>query len=211
MSDRLPLLLTVRALSEVIDASDPFSRGRSLRVSRQVVRIAREMGVSGEDLVDVELGALLHDLGRSAALNDVVQAPRALDAGERAAVQTHPQLGWQILHTIPGLEAAAEIVYSHHERPDGRGYPRGLTGDQITLGARIIMVCAAYDAMTEERPYRRGLSSEAACEELRRHAGTQFFSEVVGTFERLHNSGELWDEYPTAEREVMLAQRRAAA
>lgn len=211
MSDRLPLLLTVRALSEVIDAGDPFSRGRSMRVSRQVVRIAREMGVVGEGLVDVELGALLHDLGRSAALNDVVQAPRALDAGERAAVQTHPQLGWQILHSIPGLEAAAEIVHAHHERPDGRGYPRGLTGDQIALGARIIMVCAAYDAMTEERPYRRGLSSDAACEELRRHAGTQFFTEVVDVFERLHATGELWDEYPTEEREAILAQRRTAA
>lgn len=211
MSERLPLLLTVRALSEVIDATDPFSRGRSMRVSRHVVRMAREMNVSGEALVDIELGALLHDLGRSAALNDVVQAPRALDAGERAAVQTHPQLGWQILHSIPGLEAASEIVYAHHERPDGRGYPRGLTGDDIPLGARLIMVCAAFDAMTEDRPYRRGLNSEAACDELRRHAGTQFDAAVVDVFERLHASGSLWDEFPADEREAALAARRAAA
>ena len=210
MSDRLPLLLTIRALTDVIDASDPFSRGRSSRITRQVVRLAREMGASEEQLVDIELGALLHDLGRSAALNDVLQSPRALEPGERAIVQTHPQLGWEILRGIPGLEAAADIVHSHHERPDGRGYPRALQGDAIPLGARLIMVCAAYDAMTEDRPYRRGLPPEAACDELRRHEGTQFFAEVVEKFITLHNNGRLWENHSGEKRPGRAAQQRAA-
>jgi len=186
----------------VIDAADPLTRGRSLRIARYSVRVAKALGVTPDQLADVELGAMLHDLGRYAILNDVVQTPRALDAGERALVQTHPTIGWELLHEIPGLEAAAEIVYTHHERPDGKGYPRQLTGDRIPQGARIVMVCAAYDAMTEERPYRHGLPPHAACEELRRHAGTQFFADVVEAFVRLHDSGRLWDEFSREEMDL---------
>jgi HD-GYP domain-containing protein (c-di-GMP phosphodiesterase class II) len=196
------LLRTVRALTHVIDAAAPHTRGRSLRIARYSVRIAKAMGVAAEKLADIELGAMLHDLGRYAILNDVVQTPRALDAGERALVQTHPTIGWELLHGIPGLEAAAEIVYSHHERPDGKGYPRQLAGDRIPEGARIVMVCAAYDAMTEERPYRHGLPPHAACEELRRHSGSQFFPEVVDAFVRLHDSGRLWDEFTREEMDL---------
>src|SRR5512138_247605 len=100
-----PLLLTVRALTSVIDATDPFTRGRSLRISRYSVRVAREVGVPENEMTDVELGALLHDLGRSAILHDVMQSPRPLDAGERAVVQTHPTIGYEMLRGIPGLEA----------------------------------------------------------------------------------------------------------
>lgn len=210
MSERLSLLLTIRALTDVLDAADPFTRGRSRRVARYAVRVAREMGVGGAALEDVELGAMLHDLGRTAALNDVVTAPRALDAGERAIVATHPHVGWEMLRRIPGLEAAAEIVHAHHERPDGRGYPRALTGDAIPLGARLVMVCAAYDAMTEDRPYRRGLPADAACEELRRHAGTQFFADVVDVFVALHADGRLWDEF-TPEDMAEIRRERSAA
>ncbi len=210
MSDRLSLLLTVRTLTRVLDASDPFTRGRSHRIACYALRVARDLGATPADLEDIELGALLHDLGRSAALSDVVTAPRALDAGERALVNTHPQLGWEMLRGIPGMERAAEIVYAHHERPDGRGYPRALRGDAIPLGARLIMVAAAYDAMTEDRPYRRGLAPATACEELRRHSGTQFFPEVVDAFVTLHESGHLWDEFPADERPDA-AQGQAAA
>ena len=194
-----PLLLTVRALTHVIDAADPHTRGRSLRIARYSVRIAKELGVSQAKLTDIELGAMLHDLGRYAILNDVVQTPRALDACERALVQTHPSIGWELLHEIPGLEAAAAIVLAHHERPDGKGYPRQLAADRIPEGARIVMVCAAYDAMTEDRPYRHGLPPHMACEELRRHAGTQFFADVVDAFVRLHDDGRLWDEFTREE------------
>lgn len=211
MDSRQPLLQTVRALTSVIDASDPFTRGRSLRISRYAVRIARELGVPENELIDIELGALLHDLGRNAILHDVVQSPRPLDAGERAVVQTHPTIGRDILKVIPGLEAAAEIVWTHHERPDGAGYPRGLAADQIPIGARVIMVCAAYDAMTEDRPYRRGLSSRAACEELRRCAGQQFFPDVVNAFVQLHDSGRLWEAFTRDELEIWVRRGDLAA
>lgn len=205
------LLLTVRALTTVIDAADPFTRGRSLRISRYAVRVAREVGVPDAEMADIELGALLHDLGRNAILHDVMQSPRPLDAGERAVVQTHPTIGNEMLRGIPGLEAAAEIVWAHHERPDGQGYPRSLPADQIPIGARVVMVCAAYDAMTEDRPYRRGLSSRAACEELRRNAGTQFFPDVVNAFVQLHDSARLWEAFTKEELEIWVRKGDLAA
>ncbi|MBI5170989.1 MAG: HD domain-containing protein [Candidatus Eisenbacteria bacterium] len=208
---RLALLQTVRALTMVMDGGDPFTRGRTLRISRYAVRVAREMGASEAELVGIELGALLHDLGRTALLNDVVTSPRALDAGERAIVQTHSTIGYDMLKDIPGLEEAAEIVWKHHERPDGKGYPRGLGPERIPLGSRVVMVCAAYDAMTEDRPYRRGLAPRAACEELRRNAGTQFFPEVVECFVTLHDSGKLWDAFTKEEMELYVRRSDLAA
>jgi HD-GYP domain-containing protein (c-di-GMP phosphodiesterase class II) len=208
------LMPMVRVLTHVIDAADPHTRGRSLRIARYAVRVARELGVPERDHADIELGAMLHDLGRYAILNDVVQTPRPLDAGERAMVQTHPTIGWEMLRELPGLTAAAEIVYTHHERPDGKGYPRQLAGDRVPVGARIIMVCAAYDAMTEERPYRHGLPPAAACAELRRHAGTQFFPEAVDAFLRLHDTGRLWEGFTREEMDLYVRRAdgwRAAA
>ncbi len=197
-----PLMRMVRVLTHVIDAADPHTRGRSLRIARYAVRVARELGVPESQHADIELGAMLHDLGRYAILNDVVQTPRALDAGERAMVQTHPTIGWEMLRDIPGMANVAEIIYSHHERPDGGGYPRQLDAERIPIGARIIMVCAAYDAMTEERPYRHGLPPVVACDELRRHSGTQFFSDVVDAFVRLHDTGRLWDSFTRHEMDL---------
>lgn len=185
------LLPLVRALTHVIDAADAHTRGRSARIARWSLAIARELGVPATDLWAIEMGARLHDLGRHALLNDVVQSPRPLDADEVAAVRTHPTVGWEMLCGVPGLGEVAAIVHAHHERPDGRGYPRGLTGDAIPMGARIVMVCAAYDAMTEERPYRHGLPADEACAELQRHRGTQFFPEVVDAFIRLRDAGRL--------------------
>lgn len=211
MDPRHSLLLTVRALTTVLDGADAFTRGRSLRISRYTVRVAREMGASEADLVGIELGALLHDLGRTALLNDVVTNPRPLDPGERAIVQTHSSIGYEMLKDIPGLEEAAEIVWKHHERPDGKGYPRALEAGAIPLGSRAVMVCAAYDAMTEDRPYRRGLTPRAACEELRRNAGTQFFADVVEAFVQLHDSGKLWDQFTREEMELYVKRGDLAA
>jgi len=197
-----PLVLTVRTLMSVLDGADAFTRGRSLRVSRYAIKMAREMGVPESEWEAIELGALLHDLGRNAVLNDVALQTRPLDPGERALMHTHSTTGWELIKDIPGLERAAEIVLAHHERPDGRGYPRRLKGEDIPLGARIVMVCAAFDAMTEDRPYRRGLSPQEAIDELQREAGAQFFPEVVKTFARVFNDGALWDEFTSEEREL---------
>ena len=211
MDPRTPLAMTIRALTSVIDAGESNTRGRSLRMGRYSVRVARELGVPDEERLDIELGAMLHDLGRNAILNDVLLRPRALDAAERAMVQTHPTIGWEILKDIPGLEHAAEIVLTHHERPDGSGYPSRLAADRIPVGARIVMVCAAYDAMTEDRPYRRGLSPRAACDELKRNAGTQFFPDVVNAFVQLHDSGRLWEEFSREEMELYVRRNDLAS
>ena len=207
MATRTPLFLAVRALVSVLDGTDPFTQGRSLRIAR----CALELGVPESEWQTIELGALLHDVGRNAILGEVLQHPGALDSGARAMVQTHASAGWELLRDIPGLEAAAEIVHTHHEQPNGGGYPRRLDAERIPLGARIVMVCAAFDAMTEDRPYRRGLQHETALGELRRHSGTQFFPDVVAAFVALAESGRLWDGAPPEEREEYLQRRGRTA
>jgi putative nucleotidyltransferase with HDIG domain len=195
-------LETVKVLMAAIDAFDPYTRGHSNRAARRTVRIARRLAVPDAELREIELGALLHDIGRTAIHLDILQSHRPLDLRERAVINTHPTVGFQIVQGLPGLERAAEIVQAHHEQPDGRGYPRGLRGDRIPVGARIIMVVAAFDAMTSDRPYRRGLAAQEAYAELRRHAGTQFFPDVVEALIELHQSGELdrdLDELASAE------------
>jgi HD-GYP domain-containing protein (c-di-GMP phosphodiesterase class II) len=185
---------TVRLLMSAIDAFDPFTRGLSNRIANTAVRTARQLGIPEAEIDEIEYAALLHDIGRTAIQLDFVTKPGSLEAHERAVLNTHPTVGYDLIRTLTGLEGAAEIVYAHHEQPDGRGYPRGLEGDEIPVGSRIIMVAAAYDAMTRERPYRKGLTPSAACDELRRHAGTQFFPEVVDAFISLLRSGELQQE-----------------
>jgi putative nucleotidyltransferase with HDIG domain len=204
-----PLLLTVRALMAVIDAAEVTARGRSLRVTRYALAVAREMGVPESEWETLELGALLHDLGRTAVLNDVVAQPRPLSTVERDRMRTHATIGREMIKDIPGLESAAEIVWAHHEQMDGRGYPRGLRGDEIPIGARIVMVCAAFEAMTEDRPYRPGLSPTIACEELERQAGTQFFPDVVSVFLRLHHDRRLWDGFSAEELDQYVHGTRA--
>lgn len=211
MESRNPLLLTVRALVSVIDGADACTRGRSVRIARYALRVAQQMGVPESDWQAIELGALLHDVGRNAILRDVLLQPKVLDAGERVIIQAHATIGWELVRDIPGLEAAAEIVYAHHEQPDGKGYPRGLDAERIPVGARILMVCAAFDAMTEERPYRHGLPRDIALEELRRNAGRQFFPDVVEAFTALVETGRLWDGFTLQEREPYLSPHRRAA
>jgi len=183
-----PQLETVRLLMSAIDAFDPFTRGHSGRIARASVVVARRLGLDAREVVQVEYAALLHDIGRTAIHLDILTRPGTLSGDEVAMLHTHPAIGSQIVSRIPGLDEAAEIVLTHHEQPDGRGYPRGLKGNAIPIGSRIIMVVAAFDAMTRERPYRRGLDAASAYQELRRHAGTQFFSDVVETYIQLHTS-----------------------
>ena len=198
---------TVQALVSAIDASDPFTRGHSYRISKYAVRIARYLGVSEREVEEIEYGALLHDIGKIAIQHDILLKPGRLDENERELMKTHPKVGHDILKGLKFLEAAAEIVYCHHEQPDGRGYPRRLLSDRIPTGSRIIMVVDAFDAMTSDRPYRRGLSPEVAYEELRRHSGTQFFPEVVEALIELHGTGSLFDEIDVEELEMYTSDR----
>ena len=211
MHTNSPLVLTVRTLMSVVDGSDSSTRGRSLRISRYAMKVTRDMGVPESEWETIELGALLHDLGRNAVLNDVVLQPRHLDYGEQALMRTHATIGWELLKDIPGLDRAAEIVHAHHERPDGKGYPRRLKDQEIPLGAKIVMVCAAFDAMTEDRPYRVGLSPPIAIKEMEGESGAQFSPEVVHAFVRAYHDGSLWDDFTHEERELYVRKGLAAA
>jgi putative nucleotidyltransferase with HDIG domain len=200
-------IATVQALVSAIDASDPFTRGHSYRISKYAVRIARHLGVSEKEVEEIEYGALLHDIGKIAIQHDILLKPGQLDDRERELMRTHPKVGHDILKGLKFLEGAAEIVYCHHEQPDRKGYPRGLPPERIPTGSRIIMVVDAFDAMTSDRPYRQGLDSETAYAELRRHSNTQFFPEVVDALVELHRSGRLFDEIDVAELEMYTSDR----
>jgi putative nucleotidyltransferase with HDIG domain len=207
MDTKASHISTVQALVSAIDASDPFTRGHSYRISKYAVRIARHLGVPERDIEEIEYGALLHDVGKIAIQHDVLLKPGRLTEGERALMRTHPKVGHDILKGLKFLKGAAEIVWCHHEQPNGKGYPRGLYGDRIPMGSRIIMVVDAFDAMTSDRPYRRGLAPEIAYEELQRHSGAQFFPDVVDALIELHRCGALFDEIDVEELEMYTSDR----
>jgi HD-GYP domain-containing protein (c-di-GMP phosphodiesterase class II) len=150
------------------------------------------MGLAPAELRDLEYAALLHDIGKTAIHYDILLKAGRLSERETESVRNHPEIGWRILKEIPVLQSAAEIVLAHHEQPDGKGYPKGLSGKSIPTAARIIMVVAAYDAMVSDRPYRTGLSSEDALQELRKCSGRMFFEDVVNELIELHKSGAIF-------------------
>ncbi len=144
--------------------------------------VGRRMGLVGEDLEILARGAELHDIGKVAVPDAILQKPGALDAGEREIVERHCEVGERILAAAPAMSPVARLVRSSHEHWDGRGYPDGRRGREIPLGARVIAVCDAFHAMTSERPYGHGTDASAAVAELRRCAGRQFDAEVVEIF-----------------------------
>jgi putative nucleotidyltransferase with HDIG domain len=170
----------IRALATALDARDPYTAGHSDRVSVLSVAIGRALSLSPEDLEVLRLGALLHDIGKIGVPDDVLRKPGALTPAEFETIRQHPVLGARILRSVPFLGRHIAIVELHHERPDGRGYPKGLRGDDIPLAARIVHVADAYDAMTSARAYRGARPSGEALRELWRCAGTEFHAEIVG-------------------------------
>jgi putative nucleotidyltransferase with HDIG domain len=170
----------IRALAAALDARDPYTAGHSERVSVMSVAIGRTLDLSPDDLEVVRLGALLHDIGKIGVPDDVLRKPGALTAAEYDTIKQHTVLGARILRTVPFLSRHVQIVELHHERPDGKGYPHGLIGDDIPLAARIVHVADAYDAMTNARAYRPGRPSSETLRELWNYAGTEFDAEVVG-------------------------------
>ena len=170
----------IRALAAALDARDPYTAGHSERVSVVSVAIGRELGLGLEALEVLRLGALLHDIGKIGVPDEVLRKPGALTGAEYDTIKQHPVLGARILRSVPFLARHLPIVELHHERPDGRGYPYGLRGDDIPLPARIVHVADAYDAMTSARAYRRAMPPGEALRELRRCAGVEFHVEIVG-------------------------------
>jgi putative nucleotidyltransferase with HDIG domain len=164
----------IRALAMALDARDPYTAGHSERVSVLSVAIGRSLRLRDEEIEIIRLGALLHDIGKIGVPDAVLLKPMALTPAEFDIIKQHPGAGARILQSVPFLAPHIPIVELHHERPDGRGYPLGLRGDEIPVAARIVHVADAYDAMTSERAYRPALGSAVALAELHRLSGVEF-------------------------------------
>src|SRR5881275_3367412 len=173
----------------VLDYRDTETQWHSRRVSRFTRRIAEQLGIrDGHELRTIEMGALLHDIGKIGVRDAVLLKPGPLDSDEWVEMREHPRLGWALLQRIEFLRDASVIVLQHQERYDGRGYPSGLKGDQIVLGARLFAVADTYDAITSDRPYRKAQPHEAAVVEMQRVAGTQLDPDGVAAFCRVPES-----------------------
>ncbi len=180
----------VRTLTEVLEEVDPYTRHHSVRVSEYSVRLARGLRRPEREVEEIEYAALVHDLGKIGPQHQyILQKPGALSHEEQRTLRAHPAAGAEIVAKVRTLRRVAEIVRAHHERPDGQGYPFGLRSEDVPVGARILNVADAFDAMTSDRPYRRALPVEAALRELERGAGTQFAADVVHCLLRLHAIG----------------------
>jgi len=173
---------TVAALSSAIDASDPFTHGHSYRVSRYALRLGKEMNLSSKDLEILEYSSLLHDIGKIAIQHDVLLKVGKLNEDEIKTLRQHPSIGADIVENLKFLKEAAVIVRHHHEQPDGKGYPGGLRGDDIPVGSRILLVADAFDAMTSDRPYRKGLPVDKVIEQFKTYKGKQFDLEISNLF-----------------------------
>ncbi len=178
-------LQTIEGFAFAIDAKDPYTHGHSRRVTGYSEWIAREMGLEEKEVEKILHAATLHDIGKIGLRLDALNKPSPLTAEETETFRTHPKKGCKILAPIRFFEDLIPIIYHHHEHWDGGGYPEARSGSHIPLGARIIAVADAYDAMTSDRSYRKALKEGEATRELRENAGTQFDPSVVDVFTRV--------------------------
>jgi HD-GYP domain-containing protein (c-di-GMP phosphodiesterase class II) len=176
---------TLKVLMAALDAKDNDTEGHCERVAKLTVQLAKFMDVPANSLVDIERGALLHDVGKIGVPDAVLKQPTKLSPMEWEAMRKHPLLAGVMVSKVGFLEKALPILLYHHERYDGGGYPFGLAESNIPLEARIFSIVDAYDAMTSDRPYRAAMSHEEAMKEVRANCGTQFDPAVVDAFEQL--------------------------
>lgn len=180
----------VRGFIVPLEQVDPYTQLHSVRVAKYSVRLARALGLPEHAVAEIEYAALVHDIGKIGPEQQyILQKPGALTSDEFRTLKEHPETGARMVEKMPGMRSVAQMVLAHHEQPDGKGYPRNLLGKDVPVGARIIHVADAFDAMTSDRPYRRGVSVETALKELERFSGTQFDEVVVGAVLGLHEQG----------------------
>jgi response regulator RpfG family c-di-GMP phosphodiesterase len=170
---------TLKTLGLALDFRDQSTSGHSQRVAANTTAIAREIGITGDLLLSIEQGAFLHDIGKLKIPDRILLKPSGLTPDEWEAMRLHPYHGKEFLGEIDFLSEAAELVFSHHEKFDGSGYPRGLRGQAIPIGARIFSIVDAIDAMTYPRPYNCPISTEKALEEIHRCSGSHFDPEIA--------------------------------
>lgn len=178
------LASVVRAMTSAIDAKDPYTCGHSDRVARIAVRLAKELGCNAEMLHTIYMAGLLHDIGKIGIDDAVLRKPDRLTPEEIDHIKRHPEMGYRILADIQQLSSVLPAVLHHHEQWDGRGYPMGLAGEQIPFIARVVAVADAYDAMSSDRPYRRGMPLEKVEALFRNGAGQQWDAEVIEAYFR---------------------------
>ena len=184
--------VTLEAMGDALDLRDAETEGHSRRVTAYTIALARQIGVPNDELRVIARGAFLHDIGKIATPDRILLKPGKLDPDETEIMREHCQRGYDMVRKIPFLRDASEIVLSHQESFDGSGYPRALRGSDIPLGARIFAIADTLDAITSDRPYRKGRSFSEAIEEIARCGGGQFDPEIVNIF--LSMPVELWSE-----------------
>lgn len=173
---------TIEGLSLALDLRDRETEGHSRRVMDLTVELAQAMGMGEEELMHIRRGALLHDVGKIGIPDSILHKPSTLTEEEWVIMRKHPQFAYDMLHSIEYLRPALDIPYSHHEKWDGTGYPRGLKGEEIPLTARLFAVADVWDALTSDRPYRAAWTKEQALEYIREQSGKHFDPQVVELF-----------------------------
>lgn len=182
---------TVQALVAAVEAKDPYTRWHSTNVAKYAVAIAREIGFSPAQLEEIHIASILHDVGKIGISERIISKPDRLSREEYDLMKDHPAHGIRILEPIGFSPAIIDAIYQHHERYDGKGYPQGLAGEEITMAARILNVADTIDAMVSERPYRGTISSAEVIEELEKESGGQFDPVVASSAKRLIEKGLL--------------------
>lgn len=172
----------LRSLAVIVESKDPYLQEHSLRVTKYAVLLARETGLNDEEIEVIAQTGRFHDIGKIGVSDKILQKPGPLTPGERDQIEQHPIIGFNIVEPLKLLHIALPGIRHHHERFDGSGYPDGLKGKDIPISARIMAIADAYEALTADRPYRKGRSHEEAIEELQKCAGTQFDPEYVEKF-----------------------------
>lgn len=194
---------TISGIASIVDKRDPYTAGHSRRVATYSRKLAQVMGCPVQFVATVEHAALLHDIGKIGIPDSILLKPGKFDEREREVIKFHPDIAAEILGEVEAMRSVVPCIVHHHERWDGKGYPRKLTAEAIPLGARIIAVCDSYDAMTTDRPYRPALSVEFSRAELLRGAGSQWDAECVSAFVALIDRGEVVPPTPITDSEVL--------
>lgn len=201
---------TLLALVAALDAREHETSDHSLRVVKYTAAIADKMGIKGTELEEISRGALLHDIGKIGVPDAVLLKPGKLTPDEWKEMRKHPDIGFQMIQSIPFLSTPATIVLSHQERYDGGGYPRGLMKNEVHIGARIFSVADTLDAMTSDRPYRMGTTFANAIAEIQRCSGTQFDPEIVRAFNAIGELGLMKIKKDMVAEKQAAAERKAA-
>lgn len=176
--------MSIKTILQALEAKDKYTYGHSMRVTYFALVVGKELGISDQELYELEVSALFHDVGKIGVPDHILNKPSRLDEDEFQVMKKHPEMSAEILRGYDIFETAATNAKHHHERFDGRGYPDGLKGESIPLFSRIILIADTFDAMTSTRPYRKGLPYSVAFEELMQFSGSQFDTDLVKAFIR---------------------------